>query len=147
MSVHVDVAADHIRVPLARARIRDVARRALRAERVRHALVSIAFVDRRRIAALSRRHLGREGATDVIAFSFCRAGVSDPVVGDVYIAPEVARENARARGIPVREEIARVIIHGVLHVVGYDHPDEERERSAMWARQERLVRRVRWSRG
>jgi len=143
MSLEVEVATENARVPLSRQRIKDIARDVLRSERVRNALVSITFVDRRRITALNRRHLGRRAATDVIAFGFSRASAADPVVGDVYIAPEVARDNARARGIAARQEITRVVVHGLLHVLGFDHPDNEaREQSPMWVRQERLVRRV-----
>ncbi len=65
------------------------------------------------------------------------------MIGDVYIAPEVARENAAARGVPVREELLRLVVHGTLHVLGYDHPDgPTREQSPMWKRQERIVRRL-----
>jgi probable rRNA maturation factor len=142
MSLDVDVSITDAAVPVSRKRLADLALETLRTERVRHALISIAFVGRRRIAALNRHHLGRRGPTDVIAFGFSRPTRRDPVVGDIYIAPEIARDNARARRIPVREELARLVVHGVLHVVGHDHPDDDsREQSPMWARQERLVRR------
>ena len=115
----------------------------LRAEQVRNALVSVALVDRRAVARMNRKHLGHRGATDVISFSFSRASRRDAVIGDVYIAPEIARENAAARGVPVREELLRLVVHGTLHILGYDHPDgPTREQSAMWKRQERIVRRL-----
>jgi probable rRNA maturation factor len=143
MTLTVDVSADGARSPLSRERVADVARSALRSERVKNALVSITFVDRRAMARLNTKHLDHAGATDVISFGFTRASDSDPVVGDIYICPDVARENAQARGTPVREEIARLVVHGVLHVLGHDHPtDEGRESSEMWRRQERIVRRV-----
>lgn len=142
MTLAVDVAADGVRLPLSRARVTDVARHALRSERVKDALVSITFLDRRAIARLNTTHLGHTGATDVISFGFVRATPRDPVIGDIYICPDVGRENAKARHAPVREEIARLVVHGVLHVLGHDHPDERRESSDMWRRQERLVRRA-----
>ena len=148
MTLAVDVALDGTRVPIARARIADIARATLRSEKAkaRNALLSITFVDRASISRLNKRHLGHPGATDVISFGFTRAAPTDPVVGDIYICPDVARDNARARDVAVREEIARLVVHGVLHVLGYDHPDgATREESAMWRRQERLVKRV-WSR-
>ena len=138
----MDVSSDGVRVPLGRARAAGVARAVLRAERVRDALLSITFVSRRRMAALNRTHLGRSGATDVIAFGLTRTAVHAPVVGDVYIAPEVAADNARAAGASVREEIARLVVHGTLHVLGHDHPEKRRTASAMWRRQEALVRRT-----
>lgn len=138
----MDVSADGVRVPLSRARTAGIARAVLRAERVRDAMLSIAFVSRRRIAALNRDHVGHRGATDVIAFGLTRSAAGAPVVGDVYIAPEVAAANARRAGASVREEIARLVVHGTLHVLGHDHPEEQRTASPMWRRQESLVRRA-----
>src|SRR5215471_15871458 len=62
------------------------------------------------------------GATDVIAFAFAPVRARGPLVGDVYIAPDVARAQARRLGVPVREELARLVVHGTLHVTGHDHP-------------------------
>lgn len=143
MSLDVDVSLDGVRTPLASVRIAAIARSSLRAERVRDALLSIALVDRGTIARLNRSHLGHTGVTDVISFGFTRATSADPVIGDIYICPDVARANARARSVGVREEIARLVVHGVLHVLGYEHPDgASREDSDMWRRQERLLRHV-----
>ncbi len=143
MSLDVDVATERVRIPLSRERVAELARAVLRAERIRHALVSITFVGRRRIASLNEQHLGHRGPTDVISFAFERATRAEPVIGDVYVAPEVARENAAARRIGLREELTRLVVHGVLHILGHDHPDgDARERSPMWQRQERLVRRL-----
>jgi probable rRNA maturation factor len=139
----VDVASHGVRVPLAAERVASIVRSVLRAERLDHALVSVAFVDRRAIAQLNRRHIGHTGPTDVISFGLGRATEHAPLVGDVYIAPEVARENARRHRRPVREELARLVVHGTLHALGYEHPeDDSRTGSAMWRRQERLVRRT-----
>ena len=140
MSLDVSVSADGVRSPLGRARVADVARVALRGEGVRHALLSITLLSPRAIAAMNRRHLNHPGPTDVISFGFARVSQTDSVVGDIYIAPDIAAANARAAGIPAREEIARLVVHGVLHVLGHDHPDEGREQSAMWKRQERHLR-------
>ena len=141
MTLVVEVATESVRIPLARARVARTAESVLRAEGVRDALVSIAFVTDRRIAALNAEHLGHRGPTDVISFAFDPVGRSRAVTGDVYIAPGVARRNAAAEGRGVREELLRLVVHGTLHLLGYDHPvDEGRERSPMWRRQERLLR-------
>jgi probable rRNA maturation factor len=143
MSLDVDVTTNGIRTSLGRYAIADAARAALRAERVRTALVSITLLDRGAIARMNRRHLGHTGATDVISFGFSRATDRDPVIGDIYLCPDVARANAHERGVPVRDEVARLVVHGVLHVLGYDHPaGDDREASDMWLRQERVVRRL-----
>ncbi len=127
------------RCPLSRAAAAALARRVLRAEGVRDAAVSVTFVGRRRIRSLNRRFLGHDRATDVIAFAL--PGAPGPLVGDVYCAPEAAARAARRYGVGVREELQRLVVHGVLHVLGHDHPaGEARTRSPMWARQERLLR-------
>ncbi|MDB4882567.1 MAG: metalloprotease ybeY [Gemmatimonadetes bacterium] len=144
MSRIVDVATDGVRISVSRARVAEVADAVLRAERVRYAILSVAFVTDRRIAALNRKHLGHSGPTDVISFGFAPVDARGDVVGDVYIAPNVARRNALAHGRRVREELLRLVVHGVLHVLGHDHPeDDSRYESAMWKRQEQLLRAAR----
>jgi len=143
MSTAIGVSADGVRIAISRARVAGVARSVLRSEGVRDAMLSVSFVSTRAIRALNRAHLRRDGITDVIAFSFRRTGRGAPVVGDVYIAPDVARASARAHGVPIREELVRLIVHGTLHVLGHDHPNTDaRTRSAMWRKQERLVARL-----
>lgn len=143
MPLAVAVVADGVRVPLSAARVRAVVQGVLRAERVTNALVSVAFVTSRAIGRLNRTHLAHAGPTDVIAFAFGPIGPRAPLVGDIYIAPQVARRNAHRHGVAVREEIARLLIHGALHLAGRDHPEGAgRERSPMWRRQEELLGRL-----
>jgi len=146
VSLVVDVAAENTRAPLSRERIRAVAISVLKAERVRDALVSITLVSPPHIARLNRKHLGHAGPTDVISFALGPlpgAPSHRPVLGDIYIAPDVARSNAARLGAGVREEVARLVIHGTLHILGHDHPDgDDRTTSRMWRRQEQLLSRV-----
>jgi probable rRNA maturation factor len=140
--VAVSVTALGARPALGRARVAALAEAALRAEGARSAEVSIALVDAERMAALNWRHLRHRGPTDVITFAL--AGVPGaPLTGDVYVCPEVVSANARAHGVGAREELARVIVHAMLHVLGHEHPEDEgRTRSPMWRRQEALVARL-----
>jgi probable rRNA maturation factor len=139
----IDVAVTS-RVPqrlVSAARATAVVRAALADAGVRHAAVSVALVDKTQMARLHRKHLGKRGATDVITFAFERATAAAPLVADIYIAPDVVRENARAYGVSAREELLRVLVHGALHAAGLDHPENQRRTSsAMWRRQERLLR-------
>jgi probable rRNA maturation factor len=113
----------------------------LRAER-RRAMISVAFVGRDRMGRLNARWKGRAGATDVLAFPL--AGPGRTLAGDVYICRWVAAREARTRGVPLRQELLRLVVHGVLHVLGYDHPEgAARMTCAMWRRQERYLRRLR----
>jgi probable rRNA maturation factor len=64
-------------------------------------------------------------------------------VGDVYVCRAVAEREAKRRGIPLRQELVRLVVHGTLHVLGWDHPDDDaRVRAPMWRRQERYVGRL-----
>ena len=149
MTLIVDVETDGVRAPVSKARLRDVALAVLKAERVSDAMVSIALVTAPRIARLNREHLGHAGPTDVISFALKPNGKGKrgPIVGDVYIAPSIARENARRFGGGIREELERLVVHGTLHVVGYDHPDgSARTASPMWRRQEKLLAATQTSR-
>jgi probable rRNA maturation factor len=142
MSLDVDVATNGTRPPVSRDKIIAVARAVLRAERVRNALVSITLLDTAAMARMNAEHLAHKGPTDVISFGFTRATPADPVVGDIYVCLAVARANAVARREPVRRELTRLVVHGCLHILGYTHPEDSREGSPMWARQERLVARL-----
>jgi probable rRNA maturation factor len=140
MTVNVAVGVETERSPLARWRVVELVRSVMRSHNVREALVSVTFLPTRAMAMLNRRYLGHRGPTDVIAFGFARGARPAPVMGDIYIAPEVARDNARRLGVGVREEIGRLVVHGTLHVLGQDHPTGAgRERSRMWRAQERLL--------
>ncbi len=138
-ALRVGVTCDGTRSPVAVLRLADAVRHVLRAERTTAAMISVTLVSASAIARLNRRHLAHRGATDVISFGFSPAPGAG-VVGDIYICPDVARANAAAAGCGVREELLRLAVHGTLHVLGWDHPeDAARERSPMWRRQERLL--------
>ncbi|HLB54085.1 MAG TPA: rRNA maturation RNase YbeY [Gemmatimonadales bacterium] len=127
--------------PLSRAAAVRAAQAVLRAER-RQALLSITFVGRDRMRVLNRCWKGRRGLTDVLAFPLSVPGGF--LAGDIYICRWQAAREARGRRIPLAEELIRLVVHGVLHVLGYDHPEGPgRVTSPMWRRQERLVRKLR----
>ena len=123
--------------PLSRAAVVRAAERVLHGER-RRAVLSLTFVGRDRMRALHARWKGKHQATDVLAFPLAGPGW---LAGDIYICRWVAAREARARRIRLGQELIRLVVHGVLHVLGYQHPTgAERVRSAMWRRQERYVR-------
>ena len=124
------------RLPLSRALVRRVVETVLDSER-RQGLVSVTFLGRDSMRRLNAAHKGHDRPTDVLTFAL---GSKGQVIGDVYICPWVARREARARGIPLKQELIRLLVHGTLHAVGREHPDgPDRTRSAMWRRQERYV--------
>lgn len=107
----------------------------------REAFVAVTFLGLRRMRRLNRDYKHHDRPTDVISFALPQPDGS--LAGDIYLCRAVAAREARRRGLPVREEVLRLVVHGTLHVLGQDHPEgEDRERSAMWATQERYVRQV-----
>lgn len=140
-SLLVSITSTGGRVPVAAFRLDALARFALRAEGVKAAELSIAFIPPRMMAKLNCQHLGHRGPTDVITFALG----SDPMGvlrGDIYICVDVARAQAAEHRVGVREEVKRLVVHGVLHACGHEHPtDDTRTTSAMWRRQEALLRR------
>ena len=125
------------RLPLSATLVRRVVEAVLQGER-RRALMSITFLGRDAMRRLNAEHKGHDRPTDVLSFA-----MTDPAgrtLGDVYVCPWVAAREARARRIPLRQELIRLVVHGTLHALGRDHPeDESRTASPMWRRQERYV--------
>ncbi len=137
-AARVNVAGRH--APLSRTAVRRAAESVLDAER-RNAVLSISFLGRDAMQRLNQRWTGRPEATDVLAFPLRLPDGS--LAGDIYICRWIASREARTRGIPLGEELVRLIVHGVLHIVGHEHPEGPgRMKSPMWRRQERLVRRL-----
>jgi probable rRNA maturation factor len=105
----------------------------------RQAALSVTFLGRDGMRRLNQRYKGQARPTDVLAFSLPDPGGT--LVGDIYVCHWVARREAEARKIPIDEEIIRLVVHGTLHVLGYDHPDgDDRTAGDMWRRQETYVR-------
>ena len=141
MPVVVESSAPGQRAPLSAARVSALVALTLKAEGVADAMLSVTFLSSRAMAKMNREQLGHAGATDIITFELTRPIASAPVTGDLYICPDVARTNAKAWGVPLREELARLVIHGTLHTLGLEHPDgEARLDSPMWKAQEKYLR-------
>lgn len=124
-------------------RWQDLARRALETEGISTGELSLLFIDTEAMAALNAEHMGASGPTDVLAFPIDGEGhSSDQVVprllGDVVICPAVARANAAARGRALHDELALLVVHGVLHVLGHDHAEPE-ETARMQERERALL--------
>jgi probable rRNA maturation factor len=119
------------------ATVRRIVGAVLEAER-RPASISLTFLGRDAMRRMNREYKGHDRPTDVLSFALSAPDGS--AVGDVYLCAWMARREAKLRRIPVRQELVRLVVHGTLHALGYEHPEgEARERSAMWRRQERYV--------
>lgn len=115
------------RVPVSASRLLLTARRALKELGRPDALVNLTVVDDRLIRRLHARYLGHERATDVLAFPLDVPGPS-PLWGEIVVSAETARRQAFRLRVPVGLELDLLVVHGLLHLAGYDdgEPGEAR---------------------
>lgn len=125
--------------------------------------LSVIFVDEQSISDLNERFLGGEGPTDVLAFPMdddivlggrqpdqggrgpgapSEPGEPPYLIGDVVVCPSVAQKQAIEHHKPLDDELALLVVHGVLHLLEYDHAEEE-ETIAMKRREQELLERFR----
>ncbi len=100
--------------------------------------LDVAVVDRRRIAALNRRYLGRTGPTDVLSFDLAE-GSGKPISAQIVVCGPVAADRARRRGLSVHRELLLYVAHGLLHLIGYED-NSRRAAAELSAREEDLLR-------
>lgn len=96
--------------------------------------LSILIVDDQQIAQLNRQYLNREGPTNVIAFSMRQGQFSDiapNLLGDVVISADTAQREAQNAGIRMQDRLDQLLIHGTLHLLGYDHENTADEAQKM----------------
>jgi len=105
--------------------------------------LSIALVGDREMVPLNRKYRRQNKTTDVLSFVVADQPPSAPaLLGDVVISVEQARRQAKARKHSLKREMATLLLHGVLHLLGYDHERSERDAKRMAAREEKLFRRL-----
>jgi probable rRNA maturation factor len=100
--------------------------------------VSVLLTDDRRIRTLNRRWRGMDRPTDVLSFPAHDPPGSGPELGDVAISLDTASRRARREGRPLRDEVERYLVHGLLHLAGHDHQGRA-EAAAMAAEEARLL--------
>ncbi len=132
--IGVSIASPQELVELEYARLKDCARAVLVDENIKDAKISLAFVDDATIAGLNKRFLDHDGPTDVITFPLSGSGAKK-LEGEVVIGVEVAEREASERGHPVNTELCLYVIHGCLHLCGYD--DRDAKSAAEMRRKER----------
>jgi probable rRNA maturation factor len=105
--------------------------------------LSLTLVDDATIRRLNHEHRGKDKATDVLSFSLVENGgpSAERLLGDVVISVETARRQAAEYDAPLQAELYRLLIHGILHVVGHDHERAD-ERRVMVAAERRLAKAI-----
>ena len=145
--IDVQIAADYANIVPAE-RLRAVALAVLRAEtRLGAGPVELTLVitDDDGIQSLNRDFLGKDAPTDVLAFAaledsgpFVAAPEAGGYLGDVIVSYPRAVAQAQEHGHSPEQELNLLIVHGILHLLGYDHADDK-SKTAMWARQDAIL--------
>lgn len=136
----VEVKTLRTTVPFSLSQIKGLIQAVLKKERIRAAHLSVLLVSDPFIRRLNKNFLSKDSPTDVLSFDlhtgkFRRKGLT----GDIVVSVDAARLLSRTLKIPLKEEIGRYIIHGILHLTGYDDTTPV-EKKSMWKRQEKLLK-------
>jgi probable rRNA maturation factor len=135
----VDVTNHQDKLPVDSRRIEGAVRMILEDERIREGSLSVAVVDDSTIQSLNRRHLNHDYPTDVLSFAMDRwaAGLD----GEVIVSAETAMSTAPQYGWLAEEELLLYVVHGVLHLTGYDDQKDE-ARSVMRNKEKEYLLRL-----
>jgi probable rRNA maturation factor len=121
-------------------------RRATRAAAVlapRSAVINVIVTDDRALRRLNRRYRGKDKPTDVLSFSYLEEAksVDGGVAGDVFVSHQTLARDARRLGVAPGHLALRIVVHGFLHVLGYDH-ETDADAARMERRERALLRRL-----
>jgi probable rRNA maturation factor len=104
--------------------------------------LSLLIVDDEKITPLNQQYRGRSGPTNVLAFSMNEGAFADiapHLLGDVVISVETCQREAQSAGISFEQHFTELLIHGILHLFGYDHEQSEEEEQRMATKSEKLL--------
>ena len=103
--------------------------------------LSVLFVDDEEIHGINKQYLKRDYPTDVISFSM-REGelptLNENVLGDVVVSLDNATQYAQKKGVTLEDEVMFLLIHGILHIMGYDHESPDSDKEAMQKKEKEL---------
>ena len=111
----------------------------LRIENVSSAQLNLIFVSRQRMQAFNKTYLGRSYATDVLAFNL--SDDDDELIGDIIISTDAVIQNAKEFATNEADEIVLYIIHGILHLLGYDD-HKPKDKQQMRAAEQRILKKL-----
>ena len=132
-------------IPVGERRIKKIAENILNYLGISSHELSILFLDNRGITEINKKYLKRNRPTNVISFSLTEGefgNINPQVLGDVVISIEKALEQAEINGKTPGEEISFLLIHGILHLLGYDHIRGKGERKRMRGKEKEVYKVV-----
>lgn len=143
MTIEIELNNSQNHLPIDERVVRELVRGVIEGEGVTDALISIAFVDDAAIQAINRRHLNHDWPTDVITFPLSDPG-ADRLEAEIVVSAEMASTTARLANSDPQAELALYVVHGLLHLCGYDDVTPGQS-EAMRKREDEVLRREGWS--
>ncbi len=127
------------KIAISRQFLKGVAKKVLMGENRKEETLSVAVVDKKEMESLNSSYRNKQEPTDVLSFDLsCKILESKNAMGlgEVVICPEKIRENAEKYNIDFKKELTKVLIHGILHLLGYDHERSEKDAKIMAKKQD-----------
>ncbi len=125
--------------------LEEVIEETLRSEKVENSVFSIVFVDEGKIREINRDYRGKDSVTDVISFALedvhDEFSVGLRVLGDIFVCIPRMKEQAKSYGHSEKRELSFLIVHGMLHLLGYDHMKKEDEK-IMFQKQDDILEHI-----
>jgi len=115
-----------------------IAKKVLSGENRGAETLSLAFVSKEEIKKLNKKYRGKNKPTDVLSFELAEK----ECLGEIVICPEVVKENSEKFGGGFKKEIVKVFVHGIFHLLGYDHEKSEKEAEKMEAKEEQYLAKL-----
>jgi probable rRNA maturation factor len=133
-------------VPVEEKFLKKIAKEILKKEKKNNLELSVALLKREKIKELNKKYLGRNYLTDVLSFSLLGKARAKPrtknIFGEIIICPEEVLRNASKIKENFEKELARVLIHGILHLLGYDHVKKKKEAKLMEKKEEYYISKI-----
>lgn len=140
--IKVSISNPQENVVFDRKRLRETATAVLEGEDIRDAEISLAIVDNPTIHTLNKRYLNHDEPTDVLSFPLSEPNAKK-LSGELVLGADVAQAQATERGHDVQAELALYVIHGLLHLCGYDD-HSEKDAAEMRARERHYLKQMGW---
>ena len=111
--------------------LKKVAKTVLKNEGKKNFCLSIALIGNSRMKKLNKKYLKRNYSTDVLSFPEVESCPKSNNLGEIIICPQVVKSNAKKYNLSFKEEISKVLIHSILHLLGYDHEKLKKDAKLM----------------
>ncbi len=111
----------------------------IKSERKELGEVNIILTDNETMLSINQQYLNHDTYTDTITFPY--SDIDDEAFGDVYICLDMVKDNARTYKCRIQEELFRIMVHGTLHLCGYEDKKDESDKDIMFAKQEEYIKK------